>query len=138
MYRTVPYTKYIYRICNINNIAMYVYSYNFHSKHLRSCRLPTFLLTWSDCKTFINIYIYTYVCMYVENYHVDNYFSKITMYYFILPFTVCTIILLIVLINNFLFHRQFPWCRRWWTQQSDIARSNFSIYLIVSRVLSSR
>ena len=24
------------------------------------------------------------VCMYVENYHVNNYFSKITMYYFIL------------------------------------------------------
>ena len=41
--------------------------------------------------------------MYVENYHVNNYFSKITMYYFILLFTVCTIILLIVLIKKLCF-----------------------------------
>ena len=82
---------------------MYVYLNNFHSKHLRSCRLPTFLQTWSDSKTFINMYICTYVSMYVENYHVDNYFSKITMYYFILLFTVCTIILLLVLIKNVCF-----------------------------------
>ena len=135
MYRTVPYTKYIYRTCNINNIAMYVYLNNFHSKHLRSCRLPTFVLTWSDCKTFINMYICAYVCrelsckqLIFQNHNVLFYTTVYCMYNY---FTAH-------LDQKCLFHRRFPWCWRWWTQQSDIARSNFSICLIVSRVLSSR